>query len=310
MNATVTAEGCSYRCRRCLARVEASRRPTSCRWCSQVNTYALATDSDPAARSLPGPTAFFQKRKRKQESIDASGGCGETSSLDKVESAGEVRFEVGIGALDRLFGGGAVCGASYMLSGQPGAGKSTLLLQLLASVSKIYGENVFYATAEEQPKMIRDRGDRLKIPTKVQRKIKVSATDDIDYVCKEILRLRPVVVVLDSVQKFRDTGLPGMAGAGLQPGRVLDLFQQALISVQSFGLVISQENKRKEMAGALALQHHVDATFRMSVVAKSAYREITASKNRYGSADVVARLQMTETGLIESTLREDDSPDF
>jgi len=74
----------------------------------------------------------------------------------------EIRINVGISALDSVFGGGIVKGAYYLLGGEPGIGKSTLLLQISGMLSKM-GYKVLYVSGEESDYQVKMRADRLNI---------------------------------------------------------------------------------------------------------------------------------------------------
>ena len=50
--------------------------------------------------------------------------------LREVDTGSEIRFDTGMGELDRVLGGGAVAGSLVLVGGAPGIGKSTLLLQI------------------------------------------------------------------------------------------------------------------------------------------------------------------------------------
>ena len=294
-----------FKCVTCFAKLEASRRPSICKYCHKVNSYQFVAAAKVHTIPTRRPSGESSEDDEDEENEDDEAPA-DTSTLDNVKFEKSIRFETGFKSLDKLFGGGAVAGCSYMVSGQPGAGKSTLFLQLLAKISEIYREPVFYATAEEQTAAISERANRLGIKKKVLSRISVTENSDINYVCDEIIRLQPMICVLDSVQTFHDSTADGVAGFGNQPLRVLKQFREALKETKCLGIAVSQENKDNKMVGANALQHEVDATFQIKIEGPNKIRVITPLKNRGGSDMVIAKFMMTDTGLVETLTHDED----
>jgi DNA repair protein RadA/Sms len=81
-------------------------------------------------------------------------------ALGEVEQESVLRFASGVPLLDRVLGGGIVAGAVVLLAGEPGIGKSTLLLQVADALSR-EGLSTLYASAEESPRQLRLRAERL-----------------------------------------------------------------------------------------------------------------------------------------------------
>ncbi|HXW32387.1 MAG TPA: ATPase domain-containing protein, partial [Acidimicrobiales bacterium] len=160
------------------------------------------------------------------------GSCGEWNSLDEqvvhplspkggarpprprppvpVEQLGPVRLAevdpldagprpTGLAELDRVLGGGLVPGSVTLLGGEPGVGKSTLLLQLLRARA-LSGEPVLLVCAEESPRQVRLRAERLgSLPPAVY----VLADTDLTSVFGALSDTGARLVVVDSVQAVR-----------------------------------------------------------------------------------------------------------
>ncbi|MFI3250690.1 MAG: DNA repair protein RadA, partial [Eubacteriales bacterium] len=63
-----------------------------------------------------------------------------------VEATDEIRFQTGMGELDRVLGGGAVHGSLVLVGGAPGIGKSTLMLQICDHLCRF--AKVLYVSGE------------------------------------------------------------------------------------------------------------------------------------------------------------------
>src|SRR5262245_64832512 len=114
----------------------------------------------------------------------------------EVETATGVRLSTGIDEFDRVLGGGVVPGSLVLLGGEPGIGKSTLLLQAASHFAHAVGP-VLYASGEESEHQIKSRGDRLGVGAAP---LYLLAETCIERILEEMARLKPALVVIDSVQ--------------------------------------------------------------------------------------------------------------
>ena len=114
----------------------------------------------------------------------------------EVETTNAERLSSGIGEFDRVLGGGVVPGSLVLLGGEPGIGKSTLLLQAAAHFAANVGP-VLYASGEESEHQIKSRGDRLGVGAAP---LYLLSETCIERILEEIARLKPALVVNDSVQ--------------------------------------------------------------------------------------------------------------
>jgi DNA repair protein RadA/Sms len=128
-----------------------------------------------------------------------------------VSTTNAERLSTGIDEFDRVLGGGVVPGSLVLLGGEPGIGKSTLLLQAAAHFAREAGP-VLYASGEESEHQIKSRGDRLGVG---ESPLYLLSETCIERILEEVARLRPALVVVDSVQtvfsiKFQSA--PGSIG--------------------------------------------------------------------------------------------------
>src|SRR5712691_5127306 len=121
------------------------------------------------------------------------------------------RLSTGIGEFDRVLGGGVVPGSLVLLGGEPGIGKSTLLLQAAANMARAIGP-VLYSSGEESEHQIKSRGERLSVG---KAPLYLLAETCLERILEEIARLKPALVIVDSIQtvfslKFQSA--PGSIG--------------------------------------------------------------------------------------------------
>ena len=140
----------------------------------------------------------------------AANGAGARLYSD-IEIERMQRSSTGIGELDRVLGGGVVPGSLVLLGGEPGIGKSTLLLQAAANMARTIGP-VLYSSGEESEHQIKSRGERLAVGAAP---LYLLAETCLERILEEIARIKPALVIVDSVQtifslKFQSA--PGSIG--------------------------------------------------------------------------------------------------
>src|SRR6201988_713896 len=139
------------------------------------------------------------------------GASGHAKLYADVDTTHAVRLSSGIDEFDRVLGGGIVPGSLVLLGGEPGIGKSTLLLQAAAHCATAVGP-VLYASGEEAEHQIKSRGARLGVGAAP---LYLLSETCIKRILEEIARLKPALVIIDSVQtvfssKFQSA--PGSIG--------------------------------------------------------------------------------------------------
>ena len=128
-----------------------------------------------------------------------------------IELEQHARLSTGIDEFDRVLGGGIVPGSLVLLGGEPGIGKSTLLLQAAANMARTVGP-VLYSSGEESEHQIKSRGERLAVG---DAPLYLLAETCLERILEEIARIKPALVIVDSIQtvfslKFQSA--PGSIG--------------------------------------------------------------------------------------------------
>jgi DNA repair protein RadA/Sms len=215
--------------------------------------------------------------------------------IGEVSGAGEERFLCGISEFDRVLGGGLVAGSLVLLGGDPGIGKSTLMLQAMDSLARQKGI-VLYASGEESAGQTRMRGERLKVTAD---KLYVVAENSLEKILLHVEKLKPSVLVVDSIQTVYTSALesaPGSVGQVRETaGRLMMLAKKSGIPV----FIVGHVTKDGSIAGPRVLEHMVDTVLYFEGDGGHSFRILRAIKNRYGSTNEIGVFEMRETGLCE-----------
>jgi len=205
-----------------------------------------------------------------------------------------MRQQTGLKELDRVLGGGLVHGSVVLLSGEPGIGKSTLLMQICDVLGQ--SRKVLYISGEESGGQLKLRAGRLGI---VGRNLFILTETNIENILKETERVKPDVMIVDSIQTVYSAGVNSAPGSVSQVRETaLSLINKAK-SVGMSVIMVGHVNKEGSIAGPKVLEHMVDAVLYFEGERQQAYRIIRAIKNRYGSTNEIGVFEMTDKGLLE-----------
>src|SRR6476661_4563433 len=122
-----------------------------------------------------------------------SGGI-KTISLQEVTSGEEKRIVTEDAELNRVLGGGIVPGSIVLVAGEPGIGKSTLFLQVGLMLKDVV---TLYISGEESEQQIKMRADRIRLRNE---QFYLLTETNTQTIFKEIKKLKPAVVIVDSIQ--------------------------------------------------------------------------------------------------------------
>ena len=202
------------------------------------------------------------------------------------------RIKTGMGEADRVLGGGILSGSLILLGGSPGVGKSTLSLHLCSGVNV----KTLYISAEESEEQVAIRAQRLKIDQKL---LFLSGENEIDGIGNHIDRIKPELVIIDSIQTIMNSGLDSLPGSPSQirdcGQRLLEISKQQNISI----LIVGHVTKEGAIAGPKMLEHMVDTVLYMEGDDRFDHRILRSIKNRFGTTHEIGLFQMDELGLKE-----------
>lgn len=214
-------------------------------------------------------------------------------ALSEIDQEQVLRTPSGIPALDRVLGGGVVAGGAVLLAGEPGIGKSTLLLQLAARLAGL-DRKVLYASAEESPRQLRLRAERLGCASS---DVLVVGETRLESVLDAARAAEPAALLVDSIQAIASDELespPGSIGQVRHcANRLVDFAKRS----ESTLFLVGHVTKEGTIAGPKSLEHLVDTVLNFEGERESDYRILRAAKNRFGPTGEIAMFEMRESGL-------------
>ena len=240
--------------------------------------------------------------------VETPAGAGAGSAGHRYALAGEARparlyadisveehprLSTGITEFDRVLGGGIVPGSLMLLGGEPGIGKSTLLLQAAANMARTVGP-VLYSSGEESEHQVKSRGERLGV---ADAPLFLLAETCLENILKEIARLRPVLVIADSIQTIFSLKLQSAPGS---IGQVREAATQLLFAAKGQNIpifLVGHVTKEGSLAGPKALEHVVDTVLYFEGERHHSHRVVRAVKNRFGAVSELGVFEMTSGGL-------------
>lgn len=216
--------------------------------------------------------------------------------LSEIKSGdGEERFDTHFKELNRVLGGGLVKGSLVLIGGDPGVGKSTLLLQS-ARFFSMDGRSVLYVSGEESARQIKLRADRIGVFTK---ELLFLAETNLSVIEETLLRVRPEIVVIDSIQTMFHEEISSAPGSVSQvretTGMLLRIAKQENIAI----LIVGHVTKEGMVAGPKVLEHMVDTVLYFEGDRNASYKILRAVKNRFGSTNEIGVFEMCSEGLME-----------
>jgi len=219
-----------------------------------------------------------------------------TILLNDIKGSEERRLLTTDPELNRVLGGGIVPGSIVLVAGEPGIGKSTLFLQnalLLKDVS------VLYVSGEESELQIKMRADRLKSKASDDqgRKFYLLTETSTQIIFQEIKKLKPQLVIVDSVQTLRTPLIDSSPGSVSQIRECAAEFQRFAKETNTPVFLIGHITKDGNIAGPKILEHMVDTVLQFEGDRHYAYRILRTLKNRFGSTDELGIYEMTDKGM-------------
>ena len=247
-----------------------------CPGCDAWNTLVEERDVPPAVNGAP------------------LAGHGPARRITEVETDDVAPGATAVSELDRVLSGGLVPGSVTLVGGEPGIGKSTLLLQAAAGIAR-RGRPVLYVSAEESAAQVRRRAERLGAS---HEQVWLASDTDLPSVIAHLDRIRPAVVVVDSVQTVHDPALSSAPGSVAQVRECAHRLVAEARSRNAAVVLVGHVTKDGGLAGPRVLEHLVDTVLSFEGDRHHALRLLRAVKHRYGGTGELGVFEMTDRGLV------------
>ncbi|MCH5600123.1 DNA repair protein RadA [Niabella ginsengisoli] len=254
-----------------------------CPSCAQWNSFVEEVIEKPTGKQNWNDYAEGGKRASK------------AVTLSEVKSNEERRIITTDGELNRVLGGGIVSGSIILVAGEPGIGKSTLFLQ---DGLQLTNHKVLYVSGEESEQQIKMRADRLQGEGSLQNDNFFLLTEtSTQTIFQEIKKLKPDVVIVDSVQTLQSNLIDASQGSISQIKECAGEFQRYAKETNTPVFLIGHITKEGGIAGPKILEHMVDVVLQFEGDRHYAYRILRTLKNRFGSTSELGIYEMTDKGM-------------
>ena len=214
--------------------------------------------------------------------------------LEDIGADSDVRYDTGIGELNRVLGGGLVKGSLVLLGGEPGIGKSTILLQICQFLGEDH--SVLYVSGEESARQIKLRAQRLGVDTE---NLYILTATDAEAVARTIASSAPDIAIIDSIQTMSIGRITSSPGSLTQVRECTNLFMHTAKNQEIPIIIVGHVNKDGAIAGPKVMEHIVDAVLYFEGERHQSYRILRAVKNRFGSTNEIGVFEMLDKGLRE-----------
>ena len=271
----------AYVCSNCG--FEASKWNGKCPECGEWNTFEEVEIQVSARTAGKGRTSAVK---------DISDSILNIGAVDA--SAREIRYDTGMKELNRVLGGGLVKGSLVLLGGEPGIGKSTMLLQICQTMGDDH--TILYVSGEESARQIKLRADRLGVDNE---NLYLLAETDAESICAAIVKEKPEIVIIDSIQTMSISGISSAQGSVTQVRECTNMFMRTAKSEEIPIFIVGHVNKDGAIAGPKVMEHIVDCVLYFEGQRNMTYRILRAVKNRFGSTNEIGVFEMADGGLVE-----------
>ena len=176
-----------------------------------------------------------------------------------------------------------------LLGGEPGIGKSTLLLQAAAQLGARRR-----AGALQLGRGVGASDQVARRAARRRQRAAVSARETcLERILEEIARLKPALVIVDSIQTVFSLKIQSAPGS---IGQVREAATQLLFTAKGQNvptILVGHVTKDGSLAGPKALEHVVDTVLYFEGERHHAHRVVRAVKNRFGAVSELGVFEMT-----------------
>ena len=171
-------------------------------------------------------------------------------NISEITSLKNERIKFTDDEFNRVLGGGLVRGSVVLISGEPGIGKSTILLQ--NSINS--PESVLYVSGEESAEQLKLRAERI---SKNPKNCYVLTETNLEIILKNINKIKPGIVVLDSVQTVQTDLFDNSPGSTTQIKECTSILIKLAKSIGLPILIVGHITKDGNIAGPKILERKI-----------------------------------------------------
>ncbi len=155
---------------------------------------------------------------------------------------------------------------------------------------------MLYASAEESDHQIGRRAHRLGL---ADDRLFVFSEIVVEQIIEQIEQMKPVLVIVDSIQAIYSEGGGSAAGTVSQVRDCAALLLRVAKQQNVPIFLVGHVTKEGSLAGPRVLEHMVDVVLQLEGERFHAYRLLRSVKNRFGSTNEVGVFEMGEGGMQE-----------
>jgi len=259
---------------------ESAKWAGKCPSCGEWNTFTEEVIVKESKSTAQNRNSFSDTKKDRK-----------TILLDDVQASDVPRIDSTDAELNRVLGGGIVPGSLVLVAGEPGIGKSTLFLQVGLGLKNI---STLYISGEESEQQIKLRASRLNIS---HPQFYLLTETNTQVIFQEIKKIKPEVVIVDSIQTLESPYIDSSAGSISQIRETATELQRFAKETNTPVFLIGHITKDGNIAGPKILEHMVDTVLQFEGDRHYAYRILRTQKNRFGSTSELGIYEMTGEGM-------------
>jgi DNA repair protein RadA/Sms len=155
---------------------------------------------------------------------------------------------------------------------------------------------VLYVTGEESASQVKLRAERTHTAVA---DLYIAAENDVSTIVGHVERLKPSLLVVDSVQTMSLAGVDGAVGGVTQVKEVAAALVRLAKSRDLAVIIVGHVTKDGAIAGPRTLEHIVDVVVSFEGDRHQGFRMIRALKNRFGPTDEVGCFDLRDEGIVE-----------